>query len=116
MILRLVLKDISVTNTRLYFRISIATCNGLQFSLTYFPAELFSSHKSVPPLKNFVLVRRISLKIKLIQVMHKILYSMYNFHSIYFEKYFSSIIQHYLSGIAPRILSIIARCSLLSCV
>ena len=42
-------------------RLYITTCNGLQFSLTYFPAELFSSQRSVPPLKNFVLVRRISL-------------------------------------------------------
>ena len=53
---------------QLVWNISVAnwavTCRGLQLSLTYFPAELFSSQRRVPPLKNFVLVRRISLKVK----------------------------------------------------
>ena len=39
------------------------TCKGLQLSLTYLPAELCSSHKSVPPLKNFVLDLLTSLEI-----------------------------------------------------
>ena len=39
----------------------------MQLSLTYFPAELSSSHTKWLPLKNFVLVRRISLKESQIQ-------------------------------------------------
>ena len=43
------------------------TWRTLQLSLTYFPAELSSSHTKWLPLKNFVLVRRISLKESQIQ-------------------------------------------------
>ena len=40
----------------------LLTERGLQLSLTYFPAELFSSQRSRPPEKYFVLVRRTILK------------------------------------------------------
>ena len=36
--------------------------SSLQFSLTYFPAELCSSHTNLPVLKYFVFVRRVILK------------------------------------------------------
>ena len=45
--------------------ISILTLIGLQFSLTYFPAELCSSQSNRPPWKYFVLVRLTILAIKL---------------------------------------------------
>ena len=56
------------------------TWSGLQLSLTYFPAELSSSHTKCAPLKNFIFVCRISV-----------------------------------SGMGPRVLSIIAKCSRASC-